>query len=78
MRRTHDSARIVFIQLDMGAGGGYTSYFIIAHSAPEAVRRAEALVKEHKGHSMMNVHAMPFDFPRDELKAGTYRLTKVK
>jgi hypothetical protein len=78
MSRSTDSARIVFIQLDMGAGGGYTAYLVLAHSAPEAVRRADALVKEHKGHSMMNVHDMPFDFPKDELKAGTYRLTKVR
>jgi hypothetical protein len=78
MKRTHDSARIVFIQLDMGAGGGYTAYIVLAHSPSEAVKRAETLMKEHKGHSMMNVYDMPFDFPRDELKAGTYRLAKVR
>lgn len=78
MSRSADSARIVFIQLDMGAGGGYTAYLIIAHSPSEAVKRAELLVKDHKGHSMMNVHEMPFDFPKQELKAGTYRLAKVR
>jgi len=77
MSRSTDFARLVFIQLSVGSGGGYTAYLVVAHTQGEAVRRAKALMALHSGKSMNNVGAMPFDFPRDELKAGTYRLTRL-